>query len=498
MRKKILYFSFLCLLFVMISYTYSSFTNKIVGNIVATSNNWSFKVNVENGSIENDYYKVPITNSSGQVNITLNTSSSNNGAEYTIELTGYNLPSDIAYYKDSSYTNVIENNVYNGSINKNVTSTIVIYYKSSNTINGYLYVRVKAKVKDGNTLYEYISKLANNGVDSSINFGRASSSTNGDGINIVSGTETSSFPIYYYRGNITNNNIIYAGFCWKIVRTTETGGVKLIYNGTPTNGKCNNIGKNSALKSNSAYNNNSGSPIYVGYMYGLTAYTTSQLSEYKNHLEDTGLVPDTNTQTETIGTTRVNIAGRHNQNAKSSTIKIAIDKWYQSNILNASYEEMLEDTVWCNDRTVSTGTYSPDNFSRNSVFHYMSLDRLSTNPYKPTLECSRNIDKFTVNADNGNGDLEYPIRLITADEMAFAGVGYSANADSYLVTGQLWWTLTPYSQESMTFVFLEVSVGRLGSNGVVLSNGVRPAVSLNNSVLFKSGDGTTDSPYIVE
>ena len=146
MMKKVLYFSVLCLLFVTISYTYSAFTNKVVGNIVATSNNWSFKVNVENGSIENDYYKVPITSSSGQVNIILNTSSSNNGAEYTIELTGYNLPSDITYYKDSSYSSIIGNNIYKGNIKKNTSKTVTIYYKSSSTINGYLYIKVKGNV----------------------------------------------------------------------------------------------------------------------------------------------------------------------------------------------------------------------------------------------------------------------------------------------------------------------------------------------------------------
>ena len=41
--------------------------------------------------------------------------------------------------------------------------------------------------------------------------------------------------VYYYNGDAatTNNNVIFGGFCWKMVRTTETGGVKLIYNGTP-------------------------------------------------------------------------------------------------------------------------------------------------------------------------------------------------------------------------------------------------------------------------
>ena len=37
--------------------------------------------------------------------------------------------------------------------------------------------------------------------------------------------------IYYYAGNITNNNLVLNNYCWKMVRTTETDGVKLIYNG---------------------------------------------------------------------------------------------------------------------------------------------------------------------------------------------------------------------------------------------------------------------------
>ena len=90
-RKKLLMISIICLMLVSIKYTYSKFSNNIVGNIVGTSNNWSFKVNVENGSIENDGYKVPITNSNGQVNITLNTNGNSKSTEYNIELSGYNL-----------------------------------------------------------------------------------------------------------------------------------------------------------------------------------------------------------------------------------------------------------------------------------------------------------------------------------------------------------------------------------------------------------------------
>ena len=49
--------------------------------------------------------------------------------------------------------------------------------------------------------------------------------------------------IYHWRGSAdlikTKNNVIFAGFCWQIVRTTDTGGVKLLYNGIPdSSGAC--------------------------------------------------------------------------------------------------------------------------------------------------------------------------------------------------------------------------------------------------------------------
>ncbi len=66
-----------------------------------------------------------------------------------------------------------------------------------------------------------------------INFANASSDTNGKGVYILPGTENDEHPIYFYRGAINNNNVVFGGFCWQIVRTTDTGGIKMIYNGLP-------------------------------------------------------------------------------------------------------------------------------------------------------------------------------------------------------------------------------------------------------------------------
>ena len=81
-----------------------------------------------------------------------------------------------------------------------------------------------------------------------------------------------SHPVYYFNGAVEDNNVLFAGFCWKIVRTTDTGGVKMIYNGVQTNGSCNNSGTASQLASTKAFNSSSNSPAYVGYMYN-TVYT---------------------------------------------------------------------------------------------------------------------------------------------------------------------------------------------------------------------------------
>ena len=76
-----------------------------------------------------------------------------------------------------------------------------------------------------NTASAYVTN--SNGVQ----FNAMSSNTNGKGVYIRTGTQNDAYPIYYYRGDVDNNNVLFGDFCWKIVRTTNTGGVKLIYNG---------------------------------------------------------------------------------------------------------------------------------------------------------------------------------------------------------------------------------------------------------------------------
>ena len=72
-----------------------------------------------------------------------------------------------------------------------------------------------------------------NGPDKNVDFtkGATSGTTNGRGINTRRTTANNANPVYYYRGTVGNNLVMWADYCWRIVRTTSTGGVKLMYSG---------------------------------------------------------------------------------------------------------------------------------------------------------------------------------------------------------------------------------------------------------------------------
>ena len=144
MRKKALILSVLFLLFLSLSYTYSAFNSSITGIISFNIKDWVFKVNIDNSTKYEDGYKLHLTGTSGSFNVNINTVGGSKYVDYSIELIG---DSSIKYYTDSNYTNLISNNIYNGSINSNTSGTTTIYYKSDNNINSDILIKTKAVAK---------------------------------------------------------------------------------------------------------------------------------------------------------------------------------------------------------------------------------------------------------------------------------------------------------------------------------------------------------------
>ena len=130
--------------------------------------------------------------------------------------------------------------------------------------NGLYEIFIKDAVAD-NISSTYVSS------SSGINFSSPASTTNGLGVYKASSITSDS--IYYYRGNVSNNNVIYANYCWKMVITTADRGVKLIYNGVPSNGSCTRTGTNTQIGT-SAFNSIQTDNAYIGYMYGAPETST--------------------------------------------------------------------------------------------------------------------------------------------------------------------------------------------------------------------------------
>ncbi len=301
-----------------------------------------------------------------------------------------------------------------------------------------------------NTLFYQIKSTADK--YTRIDFSKTSEASSTNGIYVTTNTYNG-VPVYYYRGNV-DNHVLFANFCWQIIRTTETGGVKLIYDGVPSNGQCSNTGSNSTI-GDSAFNSTYNDAKYVGYMYG-------------SSIDDTANITD-------------------------STIKEVIDTWYKSNM--ASYTSQLEDTVFCNDRSY----YIDDEYGMGSEVH----KRLIINK-TPTLKCQNTKDKFTVSASNGNGALTYPVGLITADEITYAG-GVSGlsnkNNQFYLYTSEWYWTMSPQAlcdEDGFANEYVLRYSGNLDSKVIDHAYGVRPVLALKPETEISSGSGTSTDPFIVK
>ena len=441
---------------------------------------------------------------------------------------------------------------------QNLSGSISVNMKGTSSNNPNLPIDYGYDDGNGtNTLFYKIKSSANK--YTRIDFSKQSSVDGTKGIYTTTNTENN-VPVYYYRGAVDNNHVLFANFCWRIVRTTETGGVKLIYDGKPSNGQCNNTGADTTI-GNIQFNTSYNSPAYVGYMYN-TAHTASSkdittlsgnivfgndatydASAKKYTLKDTKtLTNPSNWNTEysnytdkyhytcfSSGTTCQSVYYIHaiysedkhayyftltngkkpkdllndmfegNINVKESNAKVKIDAWYKTNM--TSYTSKLEDSGFCNDRTYynfNTSGWNKDYSNYDKWLNFSSIQRLSNR--KLSLVCPRQLDKFTVSADNGNGKLTYPVGMITAEEMAYAGgVIWQTNTSYYLYNGVYNWSFSPstfhgwYARE-----FVLSSSGTFGYNYVTGSLGGRPVVSLKQGIAVASGSGTSSSPYVIQ
>ena len=72
-----------------------------------------------------------------------------------------------------------------------------------------------------------------------------SSNNSSDASGLYSSTDTNSGnPTYYFRGNVTNNYVKFAGVTWRIIRINEDGTIRIKLTGTGISSKYNSVGNN--------------------------------------------------------------------------------------------------------------------------------------------------------------------------------------------------------------------------------------------------------------
>ena len=362
-------------------------------------------------------------------------------------------------------------------------------------------------------------------------------------------TDENGKDVYYYAGNITNNNLVFNNYCWKMVRTTETDGVKLLYNGLYSDStKCNNTGTSVYIDSNKTeFNTNYNSPASVGYMYG-TVYASYVKSAsnigtyyYGSDVTWNGTTYTLNdAESETIADMYSKLSTKHytclstssscstvyyiyymesatstayyitltngkkiedalnemlNYNTTNSNIKTVIDNWYSTNMTNVT--EYIENAIYCNNRYITNLSASGWNPSGGSLTIYLQFNDYSN--YR--LTCQDKEDQFTLKVDKGgtlgygNNALDYPVGLLTYKE---ASLAYGGSSTNYLNNGDYYWLLSPYYFSNYNADVRYVNNGNLYISPVHRAFGARPAVSLSTKVkLSGEGNGTVESPYIL-
>ena len=273
--------------------------------------------------------------------------------------------------------------------------------------------------------------------------------------------------VYYFAGDARNNWVKFGGYYWRIIRTNSDGSIRLLYHGTSPETQNAYIGD-----SEIAFNENYNDSMYVGYKYG----TSGSLENNRSNTND-------------------------------STIKKTIDAWYKDNLVN--YTKYLSTSaVYCNDRELGSGTYS----ATGDKFYYVGYTRLGANK-NPSYNCTNEYDAFSVN--NTKAQLTYPIALMTADEISYAGGVWIKNAATWyylnskgnasIKNGQNeWWLLSAASWDTdKSSVVFKISSAQdrkaqFGAQSVQYKLHVRPVISLKSDVLHKSGDGSATNPYEIQ
>lgn len=283
---------------------------------------------------------------------------------------------------------------------------------------------------------------------------------------------------YYFRGDVDNTYVKFVNKCWRIIRVTGDGSIKMML----VNGGSSDCTTASPYMDDANYdpistNYNDESLVNsgIGYMYG--DYSGSSYEEA-------------------------------HANKSDSTALTGLKVWYDDFLTYVS-SSYLSDVIWCNDKSL----YSGKGYGAENDTVYGGAGRLNN----PSLICPSTgsdgkLSKFTASDTiNGNGRLrgidgtgttEYKIGLLTLDEALFVGNAYntfSYNTMTYYITGgytskNYFRTMTPQGYDGSGAFMYSFSVGGITTDTIGTTMNYIPVIALKAETPF-TGTGTKTDPF---
>lgn len=320
---------------------------------------------------------------------------------------------------------------------------------------------------------------------------------------------------YYFRGKQSNNYVNFAGFTWRVVRINGDGSIRLILNGTLN--KVIRETETEVAGDNSPFNTLNNDNAYIGYMYGLAGTTTEAnrcLKLENATVTDIATTYQNQESCENAGGKWTTTAYQATHaNLKNSDIKTVMDAFYEkyieNNENNYHYGKYLSDTLFCGDKSIS-----PSKHGYGTISTYYDIQNRLFNAYSVNLKCAEgatdDYSRYTVESSvtnsgsKTNGDLTYPIGLLSGDELVLAGAfTKQANRSYYLFESDSlmghWYTMSPYSYDGASYIIISYTT----SNSLDLLNtkenyGIRPVINLKSDTLISGGNGTSVTPYTIK
>ena len=259
-QNKVLIIAVFCILTVVIGSSYALLTNFDQTEEVVTISTGNLTMTINNVLVELNN-KLPESDANGLTNaspvtVTMTNTGTMNIMKYEVKLLNDSTQTSTLPYNYIKYaisedgTNYgtpknlgTENNIIYTGYNLAVEASKTIYLKAwvdesagNAALNKTFYGSVTAVLYQKSNL-PFSEKLPKNAsyVSSYADIIRRNPSFTTQDSHLDNYTKQT---VYYYtgEGGLRNGNVLFGGFCWQIIRTTDTGGVKLLYNGVAQNG----------------------------------------------------------------------------------------------------------------------------------------------------------------------------------------------------------------------------------------------------------------------